>query len=64
MSEAICVEHGKIAYVGDTDTDMQTAKNAGMIAFGASWGFRTKQELQENGADHILDHPMDLLKFC
>ncbi len=64
LSEAMCVEPENIAYVGDTDTDMQTAKNAGMIAFGASWGFRTKEELLDNGADHILYHPEDLLNFC
>ncbi|MCF8388863.1 MAG: HAD family hydrolase [Bacteroidales bacterium] len=51
-----------IAYVGDTSTDMQTAKNAGMIAIGALWGFRTKEELVEHGADILLKHPLDLLK--
>lgn len=50
-------------YVGDTDTDMQTAKNAGMFALGVSWGFRTADELKANGADAIVDHPARILDF-
>lgn len=50
-----------IIYVGDTDVDMQTANNANMLAVGVSWGFREKQELIDNGAKVILDHPLDLM---
>ncbi len=49
-----------IAYIGDTSTDMQTAKNAGMFAVGVTWGFRTKEELLESGAKMILDKPAEL----
>jgi len=52
-----------VFFVGDTDVDMQTAKNAGMIAVGVRWGFRGVEELQENGADFIIDTPTDLLKL-
>lgn len=48
-------------YLGDTNTDMQTARNAGITAVGVTWGFRTRQELMENGADMIIDHPLDLI---
>lgn len=48
-------------YVGDTAIDMQTAHNANMLAVGVSWGFRDKKELIENGANHILNHPLDLI---
>ena len=48
-------------YFGDTDVDMQTAKNAGLTAIGALWGFRTYEELQENGADYILEDPRDAI---
>lgn len=48
-------------YAGDTSTDMQTARAAGMYAVGVSWGFRNRQELLEYGADRIVDHPMELL---
>jgi phosphoglycolate phosphatase len=49
-----------IIYVGDSDVDMITANRAGMFAVGVSWGFRTEQELLDNGAKIILDHPHEL----
>jgi len=52
-----------IYFVGDSDVDMQTAKNAGMVAVGVSWGFRGTKELIENGADHIVETPIDILKL-
>lgn len=48
-------------YVGDTDTDMQTGKNAKMYTVGVSWGFRKIEELKENGADKIINNPLELL---
>jgi phosphoglycolate phosphatase len=53
----------EIAYLGDTSTDMQTAVNAGMYAVGVLWGFRTKEELLENGAQYLLHNPMELLNL-
>ncbi len=50
-----------IAYVGDSGVDMRTATAAGMLPVGASWGFRTKDELVENGARAVLDQPLELL---
>jgi phosphoglycolate phosphatase len=52
-----------IYFVGDTNIDMQTAKNAGMIAVGVKWGFRTVKELEDNGADFIVNKPLDILKL-
>lgn len=53
----------KIYFIGDSDIDMQTAKNAGMIAVGVAWGFRGTEELIENGADFIVETPQDILKL-
>lgn len=47
-------------FVGDTGVDMQTGKNAGCTAVGVAWGFRTRAELEENGADIIIDSPLEL----
>ena len=47
-------------YIGDTKTDMQTGKAAGMYTVGALWGFRGRRELEENGADIVAAGPMDL----
>ncbi len=47
----------RIAYVGDTDTDMRTAVAAGMYAIGAAWGFRDADELWASGAQAVADGP-------
>lgn len=48
-------------YVGDTRTDMETGRAAGMFTVGALWGFRDRKELEENGADRIAEKPQDLI---
>lgn len=48
-------------FIGDSDVDMQTAKNAGMHGVGAVWGFRTPEELKENGAEFLAAHPIDIV---
>ena len=50
-------------YVGDTATDMLTARRAGMYPAGALWGFRDADELLENGAATLLREPTELLEF-
>lgn len=50
-------------YVGDTGTDMQTGTSAGLFTVGVLWGFRKRDELEENHADAIISHPLDLLKY-
>lgn len=47
-------------YFGDTSTDMQTGKNAGIFTVGVLWGFRGREELLENGADILLEHPRQI----
>jgi len=49
-----------VAFVGDTGVDMRTAKNAGMFAVGALWGFRGEAELRENGADMLIHDASEL----
>lgn len=48
-------------YIGDTNTDMQTGSSAGMHTVGVLWGFRTREELEENGAGHIVERPEEIL---
>lgn len=50
-------------YIGDTNTDMQTGKSAGMFTIGVTWGFRTKEELIKNNADAIIDDPLELFEY-
>ena len=52
----------EVLYVGDTSTDMKTAKNFGAsVAVGVSWGFRDVSELIQNGADRIVHHPAQII---
>jgi phosphoglycolate phosphatase len=48
-------------YVGDSGTDIQTGKNAGMVTAGVLWGFRGLAELRENGADYIIRAPQEII---
>lgn len=61
--DQIEVSPSECLYLGDTNTDMQTAKAAGLHAVGVLWGFRDRQELVDNGAETLLEHPQDLLKL-
>ena len=49
-------------YVGDTDTDMLTGKNANLYTVGVLWGFRGREELERSGADVIVETPEELYK--
>ena len=62
ISDKFEVKPEECMYVGDTNTDMQTGKAAGMMTIGVTWGFRDREELEENHADVIIDHPTELLR--
>lgn len=51
----------KTIYCGDSDVDVQTAKNSGLPCIGVSWGFRDKALLEKEGADYIVDSPNELI---
>jgi len=44
-------------FLGDSGVDIQTAKKAGCFAVGATWGFRSKNELLREGADALIEYP-------
>lgn len=48
-------------FMGDSGMDMATAVNAGCVAVGVLWGFRQREELLENGAQILLERPIDIL---
>ncbi len=50
-------------YLGDSDVDIQTARNGNLYAVGAAWGFRGREELMAAGADAVISHPMELLNI-
>ena len=50
-----------VLYVGDSDVDMQTAKNAGVRVCGVLWGFRTREVLAEYQPDYLTATPNEIL---
>jgi len=63
VAEQMKVVAAEIVYVGDTNTDMQTATAAGMFPVGVLWGFRTAAELTSNGAKLLVEQPLELLRL-
>ena len=47
-------------YVGDSDVDILTAKNAGVPCLSVTWGFRGEEELRTAGARYFCHDPKDL----
>ena len=60
----ICRELGfspeETAFVGDSDVDILTGKNAGMLTVGCAWGYRGEAELRAAGADRLLQSGWEL----
>ena len=61
---SICEKLGflpeETAFIGDSDVDILTGKNAGMMTVGCAWGFRPEQELIDAGADRVLHNGWEL----
>ncbi len=60
IARAMELPPAEVALVGDSTVDVETARNAGMVAIGVSWGFRGPEELSE--ADRILSRATQLLE--
>ncbi|MGC9196628.1 MAG: HAD family hydrolase [Syntrophobacteraceae bacterium] len=63
IARKLGIEPADFLYLGDTATDMKTAKAAGMFPVGVLWGFRDAGELLENGAEKLLSSPRELLEL-
>ena len=49
-------------YFGDTNTDMQTGKNAKMTTVGDLWGFRGREELAAFHPEYLIEKPEEILR--
>lgn len=58
----LSVSKERAVYVGDSEVDCITAKNAGMLCIGVTWGFRDRYVLLENGASYIIDSPEQIFE--
>lgn len=50
-------------YIGDSDVDIDTAKNVGIPCISVLWGFRDKDFLIGHGATHLIKTPKELLEL-
>ena len=60
--EMMGFDKSEILYVGDSDSDVNTAKNAGLKSVGCLWGFRDLKTLQDAKCDIIISKPEELLE--
>lgn len=63
IAQKLGLAPAEFLYVGDSNTDMQTANAARMFPVGVLWGFRPKDELIEAGAKALIERPQDLLNL-
>lgn len=63
IAEEFGAKPGECLYVGDTNVDMQTGRNAGMFTVGVLWGFRSKEELEQNHAQALVQRPKELTEL-
>lgn len=57
------VQLDEAVYVGDSEVDLQTAKNAGLLCVTATWGFRDEAFLLRQGATALAHTPEDVLRY-
>lgn len=62
-AEHMGITPAEAIYLGDSGGDMISARNAGMYAAGALWGFREKEELEECGSQVLFSDPLQLVEF-
>lgn len=63
MVEELGAAKEEVLYLGDTNTDMRTGKNAGVDTAGVTWGFRDREELEGFGPRFIVTHPSQVVKI-
>lgn len=63
LMEKLGAEKDKTLFVGDSNVDIRTGKNGGLAACGVLWGFRTRAELEGEGADFIAQRPEELAEL-
>jgi len=63
IAKSLDLDPQDIIFVGDTPTDIKTAKSAGIYSVGVSWGYRSVEELQEAQADIIAKDPQHLAQI-
>ena len=63
VMESMGVGTDSTVYIGDSEVDIQTAKNAGVDCISVTWGFKDRAFLIENGATLFADTPKEILSL-
>lgn len=63
VMERLNASKSRTLYVGDSEVDIQTAKAAGVDCLSVTWGFKDRDFLLKNGANILIDTPMELLRY-
>lgn len=63
MIEKLNVNKENVYFIGDGETDVQVALNAGVNGVAVLWGYRTKTQLESAGAKVFASTPQDFLKI-
>lgn len=63
LMEQMHVSKEECLYIGDSEVDAATGRNAGLKTIGVLWGFRDRKMLETAGADDLIDRPDELLQF-
>lgn len=64
VMEKLGIKKEEAVYVGDSDVDIQTAKNADIDCISVTWGFKEEAFLRANGAKRLAKNTAQILQFC
>lgn len=64
MAELLGTTPDRVAYAGDTNTDIQVAHRAGAFALGCTWGYHTREQLEAEEPHALISHPSELVNFA
>lgn len=59
-AKALNMSLSDAVYIGDSDVDILTAKNAGIPCISVTWGFRDPEFLKSSGATTIVNSPAEI----
>lgn len=61
MKDSFVENCNEVLYVGDSEVDMETAKNAGVEGIGVTWGCKTRELLEHHNPLAVIDKPEEIL---
>jgi len=63
IAKTLGLSPSEIAFIGDSDVDIKTGVNAGMVPIGVLWGYRDRELLLECGAKYLAETPQKLIEI-